>query len=328
MCLIIHQPSTLSLTDDLLVDIYDRNKDGLGIMYADSGRLHVHKSLPANAQQFIAAYREHADGREALIHARMQTHGDIDLANCHPYEVTSGVALMHNGILSLGNSWDKTKSDTWHFVERVIAPAVRYDLALIHSPEWQSYIASIIGSTNKFAMMDHHGQVAILNRHTGVEFEGGWWSNTYAWPAATYGCKVDYGRWSAYASDGYEDYDFGNKGSTSATTSATTTGTAVTPQRWVRGGRKVEVYGATSGSILQIWRAAKNCYVRNSLLQWVYDAPEKAERLLNAISQDASGEIGGVVWTDPEDAAEWIEQFFETDGNMPADAPVRLRDRM
>ena len=341
MCLIIHQPKKLDLSEQLLTDIYTRNSDGLGIMYAEKGKLRVHRFLPKSAAEFIAAYEAHGAGREIILHARMTTHGDTNLDNCHPFTVTPRVALAHNGILSFGNDWDKTKSDTWHFVQRVITPAVAYDEALIHDAAWQKYIGAVIGNSNKFAMMDRHGQVSIINRDSGVEFLGAWWSNTYAWPAAAYGCKSNYsgyrdrdwdygsygsygnysrysgGRWDARLGKWVDEDETESEGD-KAQSSDSTAMVVLTPTPKV----KVKVK-AKGGSMLPIFRAARNCYVRGQTLRWVHDAPDKAERFLTAVagemlwSPTRRDHTVAAVRTDPPTAAQAIEDWFDNGHECP-----------
>lgn len=341
MCLIVHQPKEFIMSDELLSDIYRRNSDGLGLMYAQDGELVVRKFLPKSAAEFVQAYREHGEGRELVLHARMTTHGETDMENCHPYQVTPGVALMHNGVLSMGNVWDKTKSDTWHFVQRVIAPAVAYDPALILDPSWQGYMSAIIGSGNRFALMDRHGQVVIINRAQGVEFMGCWFSNTYAWPCRDYGLETPgyYPTSRSYASSVY-DWESGQPwdkwraslggsssygtSSSSSTSGSSSTAPIVSTTTTRRGKLQVKAKGA-SPTMLQVWRAARNSYARDRLLDWVHAAPEKAQAFLVAIK---AGETLGVsvrdlALTDPSSAALIIENYFDTDGTLPVDAQVR-----
>jgi predicted glutamine amidotransferase len=62
------------------------------------------------------------DDREIAIHFRWTTHGKTDMLNCHPYDVIPGfIAMMHNGVLHTGNAADKNKSDTWHFIQGLLA---------------------------------------------------------------------------------------------------------------------------------------------------------------------------------------------------------------
>ena len=181
MCLLVQQTTSSNFTDEFLADVFNKNQDGLGVMYAEDDKLHIFKCLPANAQEFIGFYRAHAEGKSCVWHARMQTHGDIDFDNCHPYMVTSDVWLAHNGILSTGNAADKTKSDTWHFIKNFIRPALIGNPELLTDPEWQKFVGEIIGRSNKFALVRNDGEIVVINASAGVNYENAWLSNTYAW---------------------------------------------------------------------------------------------------------------------------------------------------
>lgn len=305
MCLLVHQPKTTKFSDDFLADVFSSNRDGFGVMYAEAGRLQVARFLPKTADEFIAVYRAHADGRECIWHARMQTHGVIDLGNCHPYSVTPRVALAHNGILATGNSWDKDRSDTWHFIRNVIEPVVAYDEARVLDPLWQSFIGQLIGSSNKFGIMTASGEAVIINRQSGVEFSGAWLSNTYAWSAHKFGIGSRIG--STRVWDWEDAYGYGSTVASSSTRSGSSIG--------------------NGDSISKVYRAARNCYVRGTLAQWVTDAPQKAAQLLCEIEQDPSGATGEIVWEDPEVAIEWIADYFDrVDGRPSMDREDRSDD--
>jgi len=309
MCLLVHQPSSTTFSDEFLADVYSGNRDGIGVMYSSGGQLVVVKALPASVDQFIAFYREHIEGRESVWHARMQTHGDIDLENCHPYGVTSRVALAHNGILSTGNAWDKSKSDTWHFIRNVIRPAIEADESIVLDPTWQSFVGSLIGSSNKFGMMTASGSAVIINRAAGVEFRGAWLSNTYAWSAQKFGVgarsvstRYTSSRiWSGYS---WDDDDI---------------------EPYVASSRSRSV--PSSESLPRITRAARNSYIRGTLTQWVLDAPSKAAALINAIEDDNTGASGELAWKDPELVVKTIADWFEGEGiEPPSSSGVYLRD--
>lgn len=189
MCLLINQPATApSLPDHWLSDFYSYNSDGAGIMYVENGKLHVHKIVPKDAQDFIKLYREYAEGRDCAIHLRYKTHGDIDTENTHPYEVfgedhpDGALWMMHNGVLSTGNTADTTKSDTWHFIRDYLRPILNTNRALLHSPEFQDMLGGFIGN-NRFTFLEQDGRMVTINEHQGVFWGGRWMSNTYAWTA-------------------------------------------------------------------------------------------------------------------------------------------------
>ena len=187
MCLIITGTatkirSTLLNTHGMLNDIYTSNPDGIGIMYATTKGLKVTKVLPksyADAQQFITKLPN--DERELAIHFRWTTHGHTNMDNCHPYDVVKGyVAMMHNGVLHTGNAADKAKSDTWHFIQDFLASPVAEHPALVHNDKFLDMIAEFIGD-NRFVFMDGEGKISHVNYDQGIEHDGLWFSNTYAW---------------------------------------------------------------------------------------------------------------------------------------------------
>ena len=187
MCLIITGKSnqiraTLTKTHGLLGDIFTSNPDGIGIMYATTKGLKIVKTLPKNyADAFAFISKLPDDDRELAIHFRWTTHGNTDLTNCHPYDVVNGyVAMMHNGILHTGNKADTTKSDTWHFIKDYLAEAVHEHPALVHNEGYLTMIAEFIGD-NRFVFMDGDGRMSHVNYDQGIEHEGMWFSNTYAW---------------------------------------------------------------------------------------------------------------------------------------------------
>lgn len=324
MCLLVKQPSTTAFTDAFLEDVFIKNSDGLGVMYAEDGKLHVYKCLPATAQDFIDFYRKHAEGRDCVWHARMQTHGDIDFDNCHPYKVTENIWLAHNGVLSTGNDADKSRSDTWHFIKNVIAPALTAQPELMMDKEWQEFIGDLIGRNNKFGLMNAEGEIAIINPDSGVEFVGAWLSNTYAWSTYKFGFKSQtysptgiYGNsWNGY----YEDEDFegyGKVGKSYPYQSKTTTTTTTTTTE-AKG--YVVQEELTADQIKPYVRACFNQYQRKGLTgieQWVFDAPHKAAALLTYWYDDLEG-IENLVTDDPETAAEWLMDLFETDSIAPS----------
>jgi hypothetical protein len=183
MCLLIQATSakirdTLLNTQGLLADIYDSNSDGLGIMYAARGEVFVQKHLPQNAaevRKIIDAMPD--DDREVALHFRMRTHGLIDMENCHPYQINADAWLMHNGILHTGNKKDVEKSDTWHFARDYLETL---DPDHLHNPQFVALLGEFI-ENNRFAILTSDGRMTIVNRHQGVEHDGIFFSNTYAW---------------------------------------------------------------------------------------------------------------------------------------------------
>lgn len=189
MCLLVTQSADTRLDDALLRGVYRKNSDGVGVMWAEDGALHYKKAMPQSEDEFVAFYHENIKGKNCAWHARMRTHGDINMENCHPYPVFGfeggdaehPMLLMHNGILSTGNTKDTTKSDTWHYIRDYLRPILADTPKLLLVPAFQKLVESHIGSGNKFVLMDYEGNTVTLNKSRGVEYNGAWFSNTYAW---------------------------------------------------------------------------------------------------------------------------------------------------
>lgn len=192
MCLLVTQKSTSpALSDEWLKDFYSYNSDGVGVMYAESDTLVIEKILPKNEKAFIKFYRKHIQGRDCAFHLRMRTHGNIDLENCHPYMVLNmqdhgmDLWLMHNGILTTGNSSDTSKSDTWHYINDYLRPMLIDNPEFAFHPSFAEIVGKHIGTSNKFVLMDNQGRQVVINESAGVYWGGLWLSNEYAW-SATY----------------------------------------------------------------------------------------------------------------------------------------------
>lgn len=219
MCLLIVQSKDTDFSREHLLDFYSRNRDGVGVMWAENGLLCYEKTIPKDAEDAADFYDKYARGKDACVHYRMRTHGDIDFDNCHPYEVFGfteeaemPMLLMHNGVLHTGNLRDTSKSDTYHYIKDYLRVLLAKDPALAFIPEFSEIIGKHIGN-NRFAIMNHLGQIAVINKYQGVTFNGAWLSNEYAWSANKYlprgattyytpgltskwGSNKDYGVWN------------------------------------------------------------------------------------------------------------------------------------
>lgn len=191
MCLLIVQPAGTQWTQAWIEDFHSYNPDGVGVMWAENGYVHVEKIIPKKASDVVTFLEKH-QGRECAIHYRWATHGDVDLENCHPYELLGEetghpMYLMHNGVLSQGNNLDKTKSDTHQFIRThlrpLLDPTVGGNPDLMFEPVFIEMLGSFIGSSNKFVVVDYKGRMATVNESAFVDFNGAKLSNTYAWSA-------------------------------------------------------------------------------------------------------------------------------------------------
>lgn len=186
MCLLITKPEGVDFDEAFLRGVYDLNKDGIGVMYAKDNTLFTRKAVPKNFEDVIAFWKQNVGERECAIHFRMQTHGDIDLHNCHPYQVLSAedgypLWLMHNGVLHTGNAKDTSKSDTWHYIQTYLRPMLLRNPEFFLNPAFAELVGEHIGTGNKFVLMDAYGNTVTVNENQFVEHNGAMLSNTYAW---------------------------------------------------------------------------------------------------------------------------------------------------
>jgi hypothetical protein len=226
MCILIHHPVGTQFNQEQLLDFFSKNSDGFGAIVKRGDTVEVIKSI-GTLQEIEDLYIQQVAGFEAIIHFRMKTHGKIDIANCHPYEVVPGVWMAHNGILSTGNYKDPSMSDTWHYIQDFLKPMLEHDVTLIHNEGFQKMVASHIGSSNKFGFMNQDGDVVLINEASGIWHEEVWYSNTYAWTPWKFG----YGkRPEPVAAVGSGRYNYGSQYDYSGTaprTTATATAAAI-----------------------------------------------------------------------------------------------------
>jgi predicted glutamine amidotransferase len=181
MCLIIHKPASVYFNNAWLKDFYRKNRDGAGIMWNVKGVVEVEKITSPTESEWIDFYNTYAAKRDCVIHLRMRTHGTISDENTHPYYISNGIWLMHNGILSTGNAKDIERSDTWHFIQDVLKPALRRDEKFLNKQDHVERLGKQIGSNNKFVFCGVRKSPLIVNKSAGVIRKGAWFSNTYAW---------------------------------------------------------------------------------------------------------------------------------------------------
>jgi hypothetical protein len=194
MCLIIQKRAGDVIHPDWLADFHGRNHDGAGVMWFDHTKnaVQVEKVCAPTLGAWLAFYAKHAAWRDCVIHLRMRTHGEINELNTHPYYVAAGIWLMHNGVLRHGNAKDTSRSDTWHYIRDILRPKLSKRPSLMHSKKFQREIADDIGSNNRFVLLGLDGVPVVINRHSGVEWNGLWLSNTYAWSSGAAGFGYGY----------------------------------------------------------------------------------------------------------------------------------------
>jgi hypothetical protein len=161
-----------------MLESFDNNADGLGWMHSGHAVEKMHAPRARDVKDLTRALNGRLRDTEVAVHFRWRTHGDIDTRNTHPYALARGGWLMHNGMLAAGSWFDPALSDTWHYVNFELEHAD----AAPTDPVWRE-TAKRIGPGNKFLVMGPTGSMHVVNRGSGIAYQGLWLSNTYSTPS-------------------------------------------------------------------------------------------------------------------------------------------------
>lgn len=175
MCLIVHCPKDIELPESLALRSFNNNPHGWGVMYAKNGKVLTARGLG------VADYLDTLDrlkDEDFVVHTRVATHGDINIANTHPFKVTKNVYMMHNGIISNYKVINPRMSDSWHFA-KWLAPIVNGG-EILDDKDFIDVIGRRIGKGNKIVLLRGDGKVFIVNEDQGVEYKNMWLSNDYS----------------------------------------------------------------------------------------------------------------------------------------------------
>lgn len=166
MCIIavsrrgVRQPSLEELRN-----MYNRNPDGAGYMYARNGRVVLHKGFMTWEDFSRAVNAEHFGLDDAVVyHFRISTQAGICPEMTHPFpltrslelteklDVVCNIGLAHNGIIRMTSDYKETRfSDTAIFIARYMTKLIRKREDITDS----AVIEMIENLTNsKWAIMD------------------------------------------------------------------------------------------------------------------------------------------------------------------------------
>lgn len=155
------------------------NPDGAGFaVLEDDGNLLIEKGF-FTFDSFFESYKPHAK-KQALIHFRIKTHGQLDEKNCHPFVLNDDISFIHNGVIHCVPN-NKDKSDTIMFNEEVLQPLINmYGNDILYQKPFQKLLEETIGSS-KLAFLDKKTkEFVIINKNLGNEKQGIWFSN-FSW---------------------------------------------------------------------------------------------------------------------------------------------------
>jgi hypothetical protein len=162
MCIIMVKPAGKDLPDQAVFDrCFVRNKDGAGFMYFENNRVIGMKGYTSASalRDAITSCIQDVKENAIAVHFRYKTHGNINVANCHPFPVTddweimgascweADIGLMHNGVMH-NMPYEKDYSDTMSFVKHIL-----YKHPTLMDDSTDPLLKLVIGH-NRFAVMN------------------------------------------------------------------------------------------------------------------------------------------------------------------------------
>ena len=201
MCLIIQATKPEVITENMMNCAYLNNDDGFGLMFANKGKVHVHKlGKPKSFKSINKLWDSYKNLDVPMgLHFRFNTNGESSKAMSHPYQVLTkeesnrDVWLMHNGPQLPTPMIDSNKSDTHQFVKWVLRPQLLNEPELLYNPDWQEMLSDMIGSDKLLFLDSKTEEFTIINEEQGKTTDDMWLSNTYSLePRGNYALSRDY----------------------------------------------------------------------------------------------------------------------------------------
>lgn len=180
MCLLCFSPAgTVPRREDIETACAN-NPDGFGFAIRINDTILTSRGLDKDRiiNKFFAI-KEAYPHSEGMFHARLATHGTINVENCHPFRVQGDkrLVLAHNGILPMQVPAKGDRSDTRIFADDIL-PAMGIEILDNYSD--RTALEDWLG-TNKIVIMSTHPALKqsyyILNEQHGIDDNGVWYSN-------------------------------------------------------------------------------------------------------------------------------------------------------
>lgn len=197
MCVIAAKPIGIEMpADNEIMNMWFRNPDGAGIMYAHNGKVHIEKGF--------MEYDDFCDKLEELnrkydlknmavvMHFRITTHGGTKPGNCHPFPISDSVGMLsklklntdigvaHNGIIDIKPR--KGISDTMEYIAGQLAPLYKAVPQFYKNKHLMQMVEYAIDS--KMAFLTKEGNIYTIGKF--MEHNGMKYSNESYQNAATF----------------------------------------------------------------------------------------------------------------------------------------------
>ena len=189
MCVIMAKPKGIDMPDDEIIqNMWCRNSDGAGFMYAKDGQVHIEKGFMKLAALKAALKKvgKSVDLKNTAVvmHFRITTHGGTKPENTHPFPITDSIGMLkklkqtakvgvaHNGIIPITPR--KDISDTMEYIASQLAPLKRAVPKFYTDPNLMLMIAN--ATQSKLAFLTGDGKIFTVGKF--ITDDGRLYSNT------------------------------------------------------------------------------------------------------------------------------------------------------
>jgi len=209
MCILIMRTAGQVITKKRLKACWVNNPDGGGVSWVNTDHLGRKKLITYKSMDFNKFYKKIRRAERLnpesnmIIHTRIGTSGELSTHNCHPFQVSKGLVMAHNGVISAARRDPNGKdNDTRMFIKDTVKelPSNFMDNTAICD-----MMGSYIGFS-KLIFFNVDNEFMIINEDKGEWIDGVWYSNssyktrtvyktTYATPVVQPKCNIRDSSW-------------------------------------------------------------------------------------------------------------------------------------
>lgn len=175
MCIIAAKPMGVKMpSEDTIENMWFRNPDGAGFMYAYNGKVHIEKGF-MKLKDLLSALDTvkktvDLDKVSMVLHFRIATHGGVIPGNTHPFPVSSSMGALqklkctaslgvaHNGIIDIKPR--KGVSDTMEYIATQLAPLYKGAPNFYRNQYLMEMVDNAIQS--KLALLNTNGEIYTI----------------------------------------------------------------------------------------------------------------------------------------------------------------------
>lgn len=221
MCIIAISTKGIELPDeDTIQNMWIRNSDGAGIMFAHKGKVHIEKGF-MKYESFYNRLMEldkkyHLKDKSVILHFRITTHGGTKPENTHPFPVTDSIGMLkklkcdaklgvaHNGIIDIAPR--AGISDTMEYIASQLAPLSRGVPDFYKNQDLMTMVSNAIDGS-RMAFMNGDGEVYTIGAFVedkGIKYSNRSFEGFHTIREPYYSGWTDCGGWAS--ADSYSYY--------------------------------------------------------------------------------------------------------------------------